>query len=84
VNLCFLQAGRSKLKDPGKLLQGSGRLNRFIPLASVDQLDEPAVRALMDQALAAAGVSLGSGSKGYVVIKSVSPRRRPRRLAARG
>ena len=80
VNLCFLQGGRLKnLKDPGKLLQGSGKLNRFIPLDSAATLDEPAVRRLLKQAADGAAVPLSSSAKGYLVIKSVSARQRPRR-----
>lgn len=81
VNLCFLQAGCSELKDPGQLLQGSGKLNRFIPLDAPEMLDAPAVRRLMDQALKAAATPIPRKGDGYVVIKSVSEKQRPRRPA---
>ena len=79
VNLCFLQGGRSRLKDPNKLLQGSGSTNRFIPVESADALDQPAIEDLMAQALAAAKVPLDPSATGRLVIKSVSARQRPRR-----
>lgn len=79
VSLCFLQGGKSKLKDPHHLLQGSGSTNRFIPLESTEMLDTPQVQELMAQALAAAKVPLGPSGGGRLVIKSVSARQRPRR-----
>jgi hypothetical protein len=79
VSLCFLQAGTSRLPDPHRLLQGTGKLNRFIPLASAATLAEPAVRDLIDQALANARVPITPAVAGHLIIKSVSARRRPRR-----
>jgi hypothetical protein len=78
VNLCFLQGGRSGLKDPHHLLKGSGSTNRFIRLASVATLDEPQVQDLMTQALAAAKIPLNQSGAGRLIIKSVSARQRPR------
>lgn len=79
LNLCFLQGGASRLKDPNKLLQGSGNLNRFIPFESAATLDEPPVQDLMAQALAAAKVPLSQSVEGRLVIKLVSAKQRPRR-----
>lgn len=79
VSLCFLQGGASRLKDPKRLLQGSGKLNRFIPLDNASTLDEPAVRNLMVQALAAAMVPLSQSVTGRLVVKSVSAKQRQRR-----
>ena len=79
VNLCFLQGGTSRLKDPKKLLQGSGTLNRFIPLEAAATLDEPAVQDLMAQALAAAKVPMTQSVEGALVIKLVLAKQRPRR-----
>lgn len=71
VNLNFLQAGTSSLRDPGNLLQGSGR-NRFIPIDSPATLENPAITDLLDQALRAAKIPLSNKIPGFVVIKSVS------------
>jgi hypothetical protein len=79
VSLFFLQAMKSNLQDPQKLLQGSGGLVRFIPLDSPAQIDSPAVQRLMKQALAAAKVPLGRMGRGKLIIKSVSARQRSRR-----
>ncbi|MCL4849384.1 MAG: hypothetical protein KJ066_22760 [Acidobacteria bacterium] len=79
VSLCLLQGGRSRLKDPNKLLRGSGSTNRFIPLESAGDLDQPEVEDLMAQALAKASVSLNPSATGRLLIKSVSAKQRPRR-----
>jgi hypothetical protein len=78
VTLFFLQG--AALDDPEKLLQGSGRQVRsvrLVPDASV--IDRPGVRALIAQAVAASDVPLSPGQRRKLVIRSVSPKRRPRR-----
>lgn len=79
VSLCLLQGGKSDLKDPHHLLQGSGSTNRFIPLTSPATLDEPQVQDLMTQAVAGAKIPLSQSGAGRLVIKSVSAKQRPRR-----
>ncbi len=70
------------LKDPGKLLQGSGSTTRHIVLRNgAKTLAEPGVRALIDQALEKAGQPFAAGGKGHIVVKSVSAKQRPRRPA---
>jgi hypothetical protein len=81
VSLFFLQAMKSNLRDPQKLLQGSGNLVRFVPLDSAAQIDSAAVQGLMKQAVVAARVPLRGSGKGQVIIKSISARQRPRRPA---
>lgn len=79
INLCLLQGGRSRLKDATKLLRGSGSTNRFIPLESAGDLDQPEVEDLMAQALANASVPLNPSATSRLLIKSVSAKQRPRR-----
>ena len=81
VSLCFLQGGISNLQDPEKLLQGSGKLNRFIPLKSAATLVEPAVLDLIAQATAKARIPISSAVAGHLLIKSVSAKQRPRKLS---
>jgi hypothetical protein len=69
------------LPDPRKLLRGSGARIRHIQLESAATLDDPAVRALVDAALARAATPLDSKRKRKLVIQSISPKRRPRRPA---
>lgn len=77
VSLFFLQG--AKLKDERKLLKGAGSTVRHIVLKDVALLDSADVVALMDQALTKAKVPLEDGAKGQLIIKSVSPKQRPRR-----
>jgi hypothetical protein len=74
------------LNDPHKLLKGSGNQVRHIVLKEAALLDEPAIVALMDQALLNAKVSnakvpIHPKAVGSLVIKSVSAKQRPRRPA---
>ena len=76
-SLFFLQG--AKLPDPGKRLRGSGNVVRHIVLDSADIIDEPAVRTLIDVALARAKVPLDPAQKRRLVIKSIAAKQRPRR-----
>jgi hypothetical protein len=77
VSLFFAQG--AKLKDPSALLKGSGKGIRHIVLEDLALFDDPAVRALMKQALAIANPRLDAKAKNRLVIKSISPKQRPRR-----
>jgi hypothetical protein len=77
ISLFFLQA--TKLKDPKRLLQGSGKVAKHIVLTELALLDDRDVAALMDAALKTAKVPLPSIGKGKLVIKSISAKQRPRR-----
>lgn len=79
VGLAFLQG--ATLPDPKKLLQGSGKVNRYIRLPTLDLLKSRDVSNLMKSALAHARVPLPAAGGGYLVIKSVSAKQRPRRMA---
>ena len=79
VSLFFFNP--SALDDPERLLRGSGTMVRHLVLSSADDLDRPAVRALLRQAMAIADVPLDAGQPRRLVIKSVSARQRPRRPA---
>lgn len=78
LSLCFLQKG-PKLKDPGKLLRGSGKVVRNIRLVDAQDLDKPEVRALIAQALDLASRPMSESTRGRLIIKSVSAKQRPRR-----
>jgi len=77
VSLYFLH-GRS-LADPRKLLQGSGTQGGFIKLESIETLDDPAVKALIQAALKHSKVSFATKGRGYTIVKSISEKQRPRR-----
>jgi hypothetical protein len=78
VTLCFLQNG-PRIPDPEKLLSGSGNVVRSMRLASADDLDKPAVKRLIREAVRMADVPITRSAKGRMVIKSVSAKQRPRR-----
>lgn len=70
------------LKDPEKLLKGSGKTTRHIVMTDgAGTLETKGVQALIAQALDKAGRPFKPGARGRVVIKSVSAKQRPRRPA---
>jgi hypothetical protein len=77
VSLFFLQG--AGLADPDGILQGSGNVAKHIRLPSTFTLAEPAVKALMEQAVARAKVPWPLGNSHRLIIKSVSAKQRPRR-----
>lgn len=78
ITLCFLQEGRN-IPDPHGLLKGSGSVVRNIRLTSPDDLDKPAIRALMKEAMKLLWTPIPRGQGGRIVIRAVSKRQRPRR-----
>jgi hypothetical protein len=79
VGLSFYHG--ASLADPLKLLQGSGKQNRFIRLPSAKLLRVPGVVALIRAAAAQGKAPLSSKGGGHTIIKSVSAKQRPRRKA---
>jgi hypothetical protein len=79
VTLFFLHG--AGLPDPNRLLKGSGKVVRHIVLDDATDLDQPAVRGLMDRALARAKTPLDGTEPTRLIIKSVSAKQRPRRPA---
>jgi hypothetical protein len=77
VTLCFLFG--AFLDDPQRLLKGSGVRVRTLRLASADDLDQPAVRALVDQAVADAEGPMHLKSRHRLVTRAVQKKQRPRR-----
>ena len=77
VSLFFLQGAR--LKDPAKLLKGSGTRVRHIVLRKADDIGSEHVEALIAAALVAAVRPIDPKAKRQLIIKSVSAKQRPRR-----
>ncbi|MBA3963928.1 MAG: DUF1801 domain-containing protein [Chthoniobacterales bacterium] len=77
VGLAFLQG--ASVPDPKHLLQGAGKKNRFLRLPTLAPLKSRDVRELLDAALTHAKTPLSSSGGGYMIIKSVSAKQRPRR-----
>jgi hypothetical protein len=77
VGISFFQG--ATLADPDKLLQGSGKQNRFIRIPDIEILRAPKVLALIHAAIAQARTPLPLKGAGRTVIQSVSGKQRPRR-----
>ena len=77
VGLAFLHG--ASLPDPKKLLLGAGKQNRFVRLPTVETLRSPDVQKLMREAVAQAKTPIAAKGEGYLVIKSISAKQRPRR-----
>jgi hypothetical protein len=77
VSLFFLQA--KGLPDPENLLRGSGSVAKHIVLSSPAMLHEPAVQALMREAVIRAKVPFDPNGTRCLIIKSISENQRPRR-----
>lgn len=76
TSLCFIYG--ATMADPKKLLHGGGNQVRFIKLPGAAALATPDVKALIRTAVKHGDVPLPK-TKGYLVIKSVSAKQRPRR-----
>lgn len=79
VSLFFMRG--AELDDPRGLLRGGGKVARHVVLKSADDLDEPAIRELIAQAVALSEKPFESKGRGRIVIKSISAKQRPRRPA---
>lgn len=80
VNICFLHG--AKLSDPTKRLRGSGNQVRSFSVPSVDVLKQRDVEALFTAATARLKVPFPEKPKQKLIIRSISPKQRPRRRDA--
>lgn len=77
VTLCFLYG--VKLADPKKLLAGGGNQARHVKLKTAADIDRPEIKALIAQSIEVGPAAFDKSAARELVIKSVSPKRRPRR-----
>lgn len=77
VNLFFLHG--VDLPDPEKLLGGGGSQVRSIRLQAAGDLDLPAVRKLIAEAVARSAKPMPKAGPSPLIIKSISAKQRPRR-----
>jgi len=78
VNLNFYYG--AALEDPHRLLQGSGKQNRFLRLESAETLKQPDVQELIRAAVDQSDPPLVSTGRGGLVIRAIAAKQRPRRL----
>ncbi len=71
VDLYFNRA--KGLPDPEKLLRGSGKLARFIPLEGARTLARPAVVRLIDETISRNPVPVARNGRGPVIIQTKRP-----------
>jgi len=81
VKLFFAQGPLLSKSDPNKLLQGRGKMVRYVVLNSVADFDRAEIEVLMAVALKLAKVRLDSSAKGSVIIKAEAQKERARRAA---
>jgi hypothetical protein len=67
------------LPDPRRILQGSGKQNRFVRLDGVATLRTPEVEELLDTAEAQADPPFVKSGGGKLIIRSISEKQRPRK-----
>lgn len=77
VTLFFLQG--TKVPDPNKLLQGSGKVVRTVRIEKASDLDNPAVEKLISAALKSAKVPIDHNARGRLIIRAVLAKQRSRR-----
>jgi hypothetical protein len=79
INLFFLWG--KKLRDPEKLLKGSGNQVRSLVIENAGTLDDPAVEDLIAEALERAAVPIDPAGARRILIRAIAAKQRPRRLA---
>jgi hypothetical protein len=80
VTLCFLW-GKS-LPDPHRLLNGEGSRVRNVRLHTPEAFDDPRIQALIAAALDQTAWPIDPAEPQRLIIKSISPKQRPRRPKA--
>jgi hypothetical protein len=81
VNLGFMEG--ALLEDPAGMLVGTGSQFRHVRLAAASDLDAPALRALVDQAVANAEAPFDPRRARRIDIRTVSAKQGPRRPGSR-
>ena len=81
VSLYFMNG--PKLPDPKKLLMGSAKQVRFMPVESVSRLKHPDVEALIAATVKLATIPFPSKGSGKLIIKTSAANKKPRRKPAK-
>lgn len=73
-------SGGPQLPDPKKLLLGTGKQTRYVPVEAASHLADPDIEALIGAAIDQAAVPLPSEGRSRLIIRSAAakpPRRKP-------
>ena len=76
VKLSFANGPLLAKSDPNKLLQGRGTMVRHVVLTTAADLGRPEIEALMAAAVKIAKLRLDANSKGSVILKAESQKKR--------
>lgn len=79
INLFFLWG--KNLRDPEKLLKGSGKQVRSLVIENAGTLDDPAVADLIAEAVERAAVPIDPKGARRITIRAIAAKHRPRRPA---
>jgi hypothetical protein len=79
INLFFLYG--KDLRDPEKLLKGSGNQVRSLVIETAGTLDDPRVQELIEEAVERARAPFDASRKRKLVIRAIAEKQRPRRPA---
>jgi hypothetical protein len=77
INLFFLHG--VALADPTGLMQGTGKVVRHVRIEELSQLEEPAMRALIAEAVRESDPPIDESAPRRIVIKMIAEKQRPRR-----
>jgi hypothetical protein len=79
INLFFLYG--KDLRDPEKLLKGSGNQVRSLVIETAGTLDDPRVQELIEEAVERGRAPFDASQKRKLVIRAIAEKQRPRRPA---
>ena len=77
VSLFFVHG--ATLPDPHSVLKGSGNVVRHVVLEGTQTLESPHIKKLMLLALKSSKATIDKTQPNRLIIKSISPKQRPRR-----
>lgn len=79
VKLGFGKGAQLSKSDPSKLLQGQGKMVRYVELNSVADFDRPEIERLIAEAVKLDKLRLDPNAKGAMIVKAEAQKQRARR-----
>jgi len=81
AKLFFTHGPRLSKSDPNKLLQGRGKMVRYVAMNAAADFDRAEIEVLMAAAVKLAKLRLDPGAKGSVIVKAEAQKQRARRAS---